>query len=329
MKRILVVGGAGYIGSHTVKSLQTSNHEIVIFDNLSTGHHDAVEKKFLTIGDLSDVNAIEDCFKKNKFDVVMHFASSIAVAESVAEPAKYYRNNVINTINLLDVMRAHHVNHIIFSSSAAIYGNPVTTPISIHHPRKPNNPYGKSKAMVEQIIEDYHHAYGLQYCFLRYFNAAGADPSGTLGERHDPETHLIPLALQVAAGKKKTLDVYGTDYDTPDGTCIRDYVHVCDIANAHLLAMNYLLEEKKSGCFNLGSNTGHSVKTVINTIEKITGKKLSVNFLDRRAGDAARLVADNIEAHEHLHWQPRYPSLEKMIEHAWNFVTARYSCNGI
>lgn len=315
----MVVGGAGYIGSHVVKLLQETNHEFIVFDNLSTGHDDAVPQKKLIIADLSDPEKINCCFENNAIDTVMHFASSIAAGESVVDPAKYYRNNVVNTINLLDAMRKNCVNKIIFSSTAAVYGDPIETPISIHHPRNPVNPYGKSKAMVEQIIEDYSAAYGLQYIFLRYFNAAGADPSGTIGERHDPETHLIPLALQVAKGDKKELLIYGNDYDTKDGTCIRDYVHVCDIAKAHLLATDYLNQTKKSACFNLGTTTGHSVKEVIDTVERVTGKKLNTRFVDRRPGDASALVADSKEANTFLKWNPVYTKLDDIVRDAWCF----------
>lgn len=317
MTNVLVVGGAGYIGSHVVKKLLEDNFSVLVFDNLSTGHADAVPQTHLIIGDLSNIADIERCFKNNKIDIVMHFASSIAVGESVIDPAKYYRNNVVNTINLLDVMRTHSVNNIIFSSTAAVYGNPIETPISIDHPRNPINPYGKSKAMVEQIIDDYHRAYGLNYVFFRYFNAAGADPSGTLGERHDPETHLIPLALQVAQGIKKEFLLYGDDYDTNDGTCIRDYIHVCDIATAHVLGIDYLLHQKKSSCFNLGTNHGSSVAEVIACVERVTQKKITVKTEKRRAGDSPVLVADATSARKVLRWQPQYPQLERMIEDAW------------
>lgn len=320
MPTILVAGGAGYIGSHVVKQLLIAGHQVVIFDNLSTGHVDAVPKKQLIVGDLANMSELHDCFKKYKIDIVMHFASSIAVGESVINPAKYYRNNVINTLNLLDVMNIYHVNNIIFSSTAAVYGYPKTTPISIDHPRNPENPYGKSKAMIEEIIEDYHRAYGLQYVFLRYFNAAGADPTGDIGEQHTPETHLIPLALQVAKGLCEKLNVYGTDYATQDGTCIRDYVHVCDIAHAHLLAMHQLINTKMSHCFNLGTNVGHSVKEVIASVENITEKKLTVHYCGRRPGDAPILVADATEAKILLGWQPVYTKLEDIIQHAWNFL---------
>ena len=317
---ILVIGGAGYIGSHLVKMLASEPVAFFVFDNLSTGHADTVPTEQLIIGDLSNINEIRACFQNHKIDLVMHFASSISVGESVADPAKYYRNNVASTLNLLDAMREHDVNRIIFSSTAAVYGDPIETPISIHHPRNPKNPYGKSKMMMEDIMMDYHHAYGLQTIFLRYFNAAGADPSGDIGERHEPETHLIPLALQVANGTRKKLVVYGTDYDTPDGTCIRDYVHVCDIAKAHIQAMYYLFQTQQSGCFNLGTSIGHSVKEVIDAVERVTEKKLSIVYADRRAGDPPVLVADAIEAKNSLGWQPSYTKLDNIIRDAWRFI---------
>lgn len=315
----MVVGGAGYIGSHTVQLLHAADIHTLVFDNLSTGHLDSISDKATIIADLSDKKSIDDCFKSHQIDLVMHFASSIAVGESVIAPAKYYRNNVANTINLLDSMNEHDVKNIVFSSTAAVYGYPQTTPIAIHHPKHPVNPYGHSKAMVEQIIEDYHKAYDLNYIFLRYFNAAGADPSGKIGEYHEPETHLIPLVMQAASGRKEKIIIFGDNYDTPDGTCIRDYVHVCDIAQAHLLAANRLLQNQQSGIFNLGSGTGYSVKEVIDTAKRVTKKQIKTSIEKRRQGDPAILIADPTEAKNTLNWQPKYNSLEKIIQHAWRW----------
>jgi UDP-glucose 4-epimerase len=315
---ILVVGGAGYIGSHMVDLLLRSGYSVIVFDNLSTGHADAVPGDILFIGDLASMEDLNACFKKYTIDVVMHFAANALVAESVQDPGKYYRNNVINTVNLLDVMRAHHVNRFIFSSTCAVYGNPIEVPISVNHPKNPVNPYGRSKAMVEEVLKDYQAAYDLQYISLRYFNAAGADPGGKLGERHAIETHLIPIALQVANQKREMLEVYGTDYETKDGSCVRDYIHICDLANAHLLAMHYLIKTSQSRVFNLGTGVGHSVKEVIHAVENVTGKNIPVRISDRRPGDPPELVADAVLAANELKWSPQY-SLNEMIEHAWNF----------
>lgn len=324
-KTILVVGGAGYIGSHTVKLLLSLGYHVIVFDNLSTGHAESVPADYLMIGDLSNQSELDACFKNHKIDLVMHFASSISVGESVVDPAKYYKNNVIHSIHLLEAMRTHSVKKIVFSSTAAVYGYPKTTPIGVDHEKKPMNPYGKSKLMLEEIIKDYAVAYQIQYVFLRYFNAAGADPSGDIGELHDPETHLIPLALQVASGRKKQVDVFGSDYPTNDGTCIRDYVHVCDIARAHELSAQYLFNDKPSRDFNLGTGVGYSVKEVIDTVKAVTGKELTVSFSDRRAGDPPCLVADNIEATRLLQWKIQYASLKEIIQHAWLWELLR--CN--
>ena len=315
--KILVVGGAGYIGSHMVSMLLEHGHMVVTFDNLSTGFRDAVSGGLFVQGDLADVAALDDVFRMHTPDAVMHFASSIQVGESIAQPAKYYVNNVSNTFNLLNAMVEHNVKRFIFSSTAAIYGEPEYLPIDEDHPKHPLNPYGRSKWMIEQILEDYEHAYGLKSICLRYFNAAGAHPSGLLGERHEPETHLIPLALQAVSGKNEGLTIFGRDYATADGTCIRDYVHVMDICSAHLLALDKLNLDGKSGRYNLGNGAGFSVQEVISAVEKIVGKKAVVIEGERRAGDPARLVASALLAKSELGWSPVYPDLESIISHAW------------
>ncbi len=315
--KCLVVGGAGYIGSHMVKHLGDAGHDVIVFDNLSSGFAEAVRRGTLIVGDLSDALSIEAILRDYAIEAVFHFASSIQVGESSVNPALYYRNNVVNTLNLLDAMRATGVKRIVFSSTAAVYGEPQNVPIPDDHPRLPINPYGRTKAMVEEILRDYHAAYGLQSFSLRYFNAAGADPLGEIGERHDPETHLIPLILQVASGRRASIAVFGRDYDTPDGTCIRDYVHVSDLARAHELALAML--ENEGGCFacNLGAGRGYSVAEVIAAVERVTGRSIAVDEKPRRPGDPARLVADPARAHMLLGWQPVLSDLETIIAHAW------------
>ncbi|OGT01362.1 MAG: UDP-glucose 4-epimerase GalE [Gallionellales bacterium RBG_16_57_15] len=317
--RVLVVGGAGYIGSHMVAMLLARGYGVVTLDNLSTGYREAVLGGEFAQGDLADRGQLERLFSGHPFDAVMHFASFIQVGESVREPAKYYANNVTNTLNLLDSMVTHGVKHFIFSSSAAIYGEPLRLPIGEDHPKQPLNPYGRTKWMVEQILADYDLAYGLKSVSLRYFNAAGADPDGRLGERHEPETHLIPLVLQAASGRRENVQVFGRDYDTPDGTCIRDYVHVEDLCEAHRLALERLLNGAGSAAYNLGKGNGFSVQDVIDTAARITGKPIPVQDGARRAGDPARLVADAQTAKQALGWMPRYPELETIIRHAWQW----------
>ncbi len=317
--KVLVVGGAGYIGSHMVKLLGQQGCDVTVFDNLSFGHADAVLFGDLIVGDLADTEALEQLFETRIFDVVMHFASSILVGESVADPAKYYRNNFANTQNLLDVMVKHDVKHFIFSSTAAIFGEPQYTPIDEQHPKQPINPYGRSKWMVEQMLEDYDRAYGLKSICLRYFNACGADPDGELGERHDPETHLIPLVLQVATGQRRDITVFGQDYDTQDGTCIRDYIHVSDLSMAHWLAIQELFRYNQSKRFNLGNGQGFSVQQVIDICKDVTQKNIPVIYGARREGDPDVLVADARLAQNELGWQPKYPALQSIIEHAWQW----------
>lgn len=315
--RDLVVGGAGYIGSHMVKQLLRSGHEVVTLDDLSTGYRDAVLGGGFILGSIADRALLDRVFAEHRFDAVFHFASFIQVGESVTHPAKYYANNLANSLNLLDAMVRHEINHLVFSSSAAIFGEPRNIRIDEDHPVAPINPYGATKAMVEQILRDYDRAYGLKSVSLRYFNACGADPEGELGERHDPETHLIPLALQAVSGRRESLTIYGRDYDTPDGTCIRDYVHVCDLCDAHLLALEYLQDGAASNAFNLGNGDGFSVQQVIDTVSIVTGKKVPVIDGPRRPGDPARLVADSGKANKTLGWKPRYSDLDVIVSHAW------------
>lgn len=315
----LVVGGAGYIGSHMVKHLLRAGHELVVADNFSTGYRDALTGGKLVELDIADAQALDNLFAANHFDAVFHFASFIQVGESVTEPAKYYQNNLAATLTLLQAMVRANVRHFIFSSTAAVYGNPVYVPIDEEHPKAAINPYGRSKWMVEQMLEDFDRAYGLKSVCLRYFNAAGADPEGQLGERHEPETHLLPLILQAASGRRASITVYGRDYDTPDGTCIRDYVHVADLAAAHALAVDYLLAGGASTAFNLGNGQGFSVQEVIDTARQVTGKEICVSDAPRRAGDPPRLVADPQRAYALLGWKPQFASLEQIVTHAWSW----------
>lgn len=315
--RILVVGGAGYIGSHMVKHLGDAGHNVFVFDNLSSGFPDAVVRGTLIEGDLADRAAIESVLRGQDIEAVFHFASSIQVGESTVDPAKYYRNNVVNTLNLLEAMRQAKVGRIVFSSTAAVYGEPERVPIPETHPRHPINPYGRTKSMVEDILQDFHAAYGLHSFALRYFNAAGADPDGEIGERHDPETHLIPLVLQVASGRRDSIAVFGRDYDTPDGSCIRDYIHVADLADAHARALSCLMGEGGCHACNLGTGQGYSVQEVIGAARHITGRPIAIAEQPRRSGDPARLIADPGRASQVLQWAPRLSSLETIIAHAW------------
>ncbi len=317
--KVLVVGGAGYIGSHMVKLLALAGHQVVTLDNLSEGYRDAVLYGELVEADLADKLALDQILSSGGFDAVMHFASHIQVGESVVAPAKYYENNVTNTQNLLDAMVRHDVNHFIFSSTAAIFGEPEYTPIDEAHPAQPINPYGRSKWFVEQMLEDYDRAYGLKSMCLRYFNAAGADPDGELGERHVPETHLIPLILQAASGRRDCIKVFGRDYATPDGTCIRDYIHVMDLCDAHLLAIEKLLSTAESARYNLGNGNGFSVQEVIDSASRVTGREIKVVDDVRRDGDPAVLVADSRQARKALGWSPRFADLDTIVAHAWQW----------
>lgn len=315
---VLVVGGAGYIGSHMVKCLHRAGYAPVVLDNLSQGRRSAVSTAPLIVGELGDKSVLDVIFQAWPIAAVMHFASSIQVGESMARPATYYENNVSNTVQLLQAMVRHRVSRFIFSSTAAIFGDPVYVPIDEQHPKAPINPYGHSKLMVEQILEDLEAAYGLRSCCLRYFNAAGADPQGELGECHEPETHLIPLVLQAASGRRASIAVYGRDYGTPDGTCIRDYIHVQDLCDAHLLALENLLDGGSSSRFNLGNGAGYSIDEIIRAAQRVTGRKIAVSEGPRRPGDPARLVADSALARTALGWTPQY-ALDEIIAHAWGW----------
>ncbi len=316
---ILVIGGAGYIGSHMVKMLIEHGHDVTVLDNLSTGHKDAIHPsaKFM-FGDLANSHQLNQALMPG-FDGVMHFASFIQVGESISHPGKYYRNNLSNTLNLLDEMVATGNKQLIFSSTAAIFGNPEYTPIDESHSCHPINPYGRTKLMVEQALADYDRAYGLRSISLRYFNAASATPDASIGERHDPETHLIPLVLHTAQGRREYIQVFGNDYDTPDGTCIRDYIHVDDLCTAHLLALNALASGALSNTYNLGNGQGFSVNEIIAEAKKITGRNISVHIAPRRPGDPARLIADSSKAFRELGWQPKHADIERIIEDAWRF----------
>ncbi len=316
---ILIVGGAGYIGSHINKLLHQKGYSTVVLDNLVYGHQEAVKWGVLEIGDLSDVDRLNKLFQKYKFQAVFHFAAYAYVGESVKHPAKYYHNNVANTLHLLDTMVRYKVRNIIFSSSCATYGVPKDMPITEAMEQKPINPYGASKLMVERILKDYHNAYGISYLCLRYFNAAGADPEGEIGESHTPETHLIPLVLAAAAGEQESVSVFGTEYPTRDGSCVRDYIHVSDLADAHLRAMEYILQGGESTCLNLGYGNGNSVLEVIAAAERVTGKKIPVILKEKRAGDPPILIGSMELAKKLLGWEPHYSKIEKIIEDAWNW----------
>lgn len=320
---ILVVGGAGYIGSHINKMLHNSGYDTVVYDNLVYGHKEAVKWGTLEVGDLADIERLDAIFTKYNIEAVFHFAAYAYVGESVANPSKYYHNNVANTLNLLDAMVKHNVKYIVFSSTCATYGEPEKMPITEDMKQNPINPYGASKWMVERILADYRKAYDINYCCLRYFNAAGADPEGEIGESHNPETHLIPLVLAAAAGDRENIKVFGTDYDTRDGSCIRDYIHVTDLADAHLRAMDYLKKGGESTCMNLGNCTGNSVFEVIEAAKKVTGKEIPVFMDERRPGDPPTLVGSAQKAEELLGWKPKYGDIEVILEHAWKWYGKR------
>jgi UDP-glucose 4-epimerase len=319
MTHVLVVGGAGYIGSHMVAFLLEKGCNVTTLDDLSSGFREAVIGGAFLEANCSDRSILDQLFAGKKFDCVMHFASSISVGESVVDPAKYYRNNVGNTLVLLDMMVRHGMKKFIFSSSAAVFGEPTRVPIDEDHARAPINPYGLSKWMIERVLDDFNHAYDFRSVSLRYFNAAGADPQGRIGERHEPETHLIPLILQTASGRRNAIKVFGDDYDTPDGTCIRDYIHVVDLCEAHFMAMDYLFRGGATAQLNLGNGNGFSVRQVIDVAEAVTGRRITVETAPRRPGDPARLVADATRARQVLGWQPRVPELDKILEHAWKW----------
>lgn len=316
---ILVVGGAGYIGSHINKMLHNNGYDTVVFDNLVYGHKEAVKWGVLEEGDLADTKRLDEVFEKYDIEAVFHFAAYAYVGESVTNPSKYYHNNVANTLNLLDAMVKHDVKYIVFSSTCATYGEPDTMPITEDMRQNPINPYGATKWMVERIMADYKRAYGINYCCLRYFNAAGADPEGEIGESHTPETHLIPLILAAAAGDRENIKVFGSDYDTRDGSCVRDYIHVTDLADAHLRAMDYLRNGGESTCMNLGNCIGNSVLEVIVAAKKVTGVKIPVVLDERRPGDPPTLVGSAEKAERLLGWKPQYGDIETILEHAWNW----------
>jgi UDP-glucose-4-epimerase GalE len=316
--RILVTGGAGYIGSHAVRLFLERGHDVWVYDNLSAGHRAAVPADRLLVADLAEVARLDQALLMHRIEAVVHFAALAYVGESVKHPGKYYQNNLVNTLHLLEGMRRHGIDRIVFSSTCATYGVPERVPITEDCPQAPINPYGNTKLAVERALADYSAAYNWGYAALRYFNAAGASPDGQIGEDHDPETHLIPLVLQAALGQRPAIEVFGTDYPTPDGTCIRDYIHVDDLAEAHLLALE-ALAPGKALLYNLGTGTGHSVREVIGAAEEVTGRRVPVREGPRRAGDPPVLVAGADRARCELRWRPRYTDLRAIVETAWNW----------
>jgi UDP-arabinose 4-epimerase len=321
-RTVVVTGGAGYIGSHACKALARAGYLPVSYDNLVYGHDWAVRWGPLEVGDLLDRAALDGVFRKYAPQAVMHFAAYAYVGESVENPGKYYRNNVAGSLTLLEAMRDHAVRRLIFSSTCATYGIPETVPIPEQHPQRPVNPYGASKLMIERMLQDFEAAHGMRSIALRYFNAAGADPEGEAGEQHDPETHLIPLVLETAAGLWPRVTVFGEDYDTPDGTCVRDYIHVADLADAHVLALRALESGAPSAAYNLGNGQGFSVKQVIDAARAVTGRDIPVDVGARRPGDPPVLVADARRARQELAWTPRYHDLQTILRTAWNWTTA-------
>lgn len=319
VKRILVTGGAGYIGSHMVAALGEQGFDVLIYDNLSTGHRDAVLSGKLVVGDLQDRRLLTSTLREFKPDAVMHFAAFIQVGESVNEPLKYYQNNAANAINLLDAMMDQGIRNFIFSSTAAVYGHPSTVPITEETALNPINPYGWSKVFVERTLEDISRAKDFRYISLRYFNAAGADPLARIGERHEPETHLIPLILKAAKGEREHIAIHGTDYDTPDGTCVRDYVHISDLVDAHILALTHLSSGGKSDRFNCGYGHGYSVRDVVDIARKVTGINFPVKESQRREGDPPVLVAESSKIRKTLNWKPRYDDLNYIVKTAWEW----------
>ena len=316
--KVLVVGGAGYIGSHMVRMLANSGHTPVVFDNLCDGHRKSVNGHKLIVGDISDRQLVDQTLEAEQIDAVMHFAAFAQVGESVVNPAKYYVNNVMATLELLEAMREKEITKFVFSSTCATYGEPQAIPINESEEQRPVNPYGFTKLVIERALDDYANAYGFSFAALRYFNAAGASPDGDIGEDHDPETHLIPIVLQVALGQREQITIYGDDYATPDGTCIRDYIHVDDLGAAHLTALEKL-EPGKGIKLNLGTGNGYSVREVIDACRKISKKEISEVMGERRPGDPAELVADSNAAKEVLGWVPRYQSVESVVETAWKW----------
>ncbi len=326
-RTILVTGGAGYIGSHAVLALQQAGYEVVVLDNLVYGHQDIVENVLnvkLVVGDTNDRPLLDHLFASHQIVAVMHFAAYAYVGESVTDPAKYYRNNFVGTLTLLEAMMAASIHRFVFSSTCATYGIPKIVPIPEDHPQNPINPYGQSKLMVEQVLKDFDKAYNFKSVCFRYFNAAGADPQGRLGEDHDPETHIIPLVLLTALGKRESVSIFGTDYPTPDGTCIRDYIHVTDLAQAHVLGLEYLLKGGDTNIYNLGNGNGFSVKEVIETARQVTGREIKTVECPRRTGDPPALVGSSDRARQVLGWNPQYADLHQILYHAWQWHQNRH-----
>lgn len=320
-RTVLVTGGAGYIGSHAVKALDRAGYRVVVYDNLAAGHRGAVRYGELVEGDIRDVATLRALLRRHQVVGVMHFAAFLDVGESVREPAVYYGTNVVGALSVLEAMAAESVRHFVFSSTCATYGEPIETPIAETHPQQPLNSYGETKLAIERALPHYERAYGLHFIVLRYFNAAGADPDGELGEDHSPEIHIIPRAIDAATGGAG-LQVFGDDYPTPDGTCLRDYVHVADLAAAHVQALEASVETGKSGAYNLGTGHPHSVRDVIDTVERVTGRKVPWTLAPRRPGDSAVLFAAAHKAQSELHWTPRFADLDAIVRTAWNWHRA-------
>jgi len=318
VRTVLVTGGAGYIGSHAAKALQRGGYRVVVYDNMIAGHRSAVKYGDLVQGDITDVAAVRAALKQHEVFAVMHFAAFLDVGESVREPLRYYRNNVGGALSVLEAMAAESVKHFVFSSTCATYGEPIETPITESHPQKPINAYGESKLAIEKALPHVEHAHGIRYVALRYFNASGADPDGEIGEDHSPEIHVIPRAIEAATGGPG-LTVFGDDYPTPDGTCLRDYIHVSDLATAHVLALEAIVETGKSGAYNLGTGHPHSVREVIDTVQRVTGRQVPWTLGPRRPGDPAVLYAAPQKAQNELHWTPRYGDLETIVRTAWDW----------
>jgi len=323
--RVLVTGGAGYIGSHMVKLLVESGAQVTVVDDLSTGHADAVRGRDFVRGDVADLTFTKNLLEQKQIEAVVHFAACSLVGESVADPLKYYRRNVGGTAGLVEAMRQAKVTRLVFSSTAAVYGDPVRTPIDEAHPTQPVNPYGSSKLAIERMLAECSTAYGIGAVVLRYFNAAGADPSGELGERHEPETHLIPLVLQAASGRRPSISVFGNDWPTRDGSCVRDYIHVSDLCVAHQLALDWLAAGGRYECFNLGNGEGATVLEVIEAARRVTGRTIKMVQAQRRAGDPPSLVADASKARRVLGWQPARADIEGIVRDAWNYEQRRAS----
>lgn len=317
--RILVTGGAGYIGSHTVRMLEKEDHRVIVYDNLIKGHHESVKNSCFVEGDLFDTKLLKETMEQYKIEAVVHFAAYSLVGESMENPQLYYHNNVNGTLNLLNVMQECGINKLVFSSTAAVYGEPELIPIDESARKEPTNVYGRTKLIMENAMADYAKAYGLKYIALRYFNACGADEHGDIGEDHTPESHLIPLVLQTCLGKRAAIKIFGDDYPTEDGTCIRDYIHVNDLAKAHILSLKALFKGAESAVYNLGNGNGFSVKEIIETAEKVTGITIKKEITPRRAGDPAILIASSEKIKKELGWQPEYTDVEKVIASAWKW----------